>query len=309
MSIVHHVMLASLFTVANVVAAAGTEQDFNITLVAEGNYLHKGTHVAIDDAEHDDIANIGFIIGEKCVAVIDTGGSVSTGQKLLASIKTVTHKPICYVINTHVHFDHILGNKAFVQEGPAFVGHQQLAVEVERNRPFFLAQFKNDLGPDPDTSSIISPDLLIDKPRQLDLGNRMLTLMPFPVSHSHSDLIIIDNKTRTLWAGDLIFRERIPTLAGSLIGWLKAMTDIQQLPVNTVIPGHGSVANSMAAAIVQQQDYLQRLLEQTRAAIATGQFVNEAVETIDNNNQSNWLLHADQHPANVSKAFAELEWE
>jgi len=291
------------------VLASDANQSFNITEVSEGNYLHTGIHVSIEDKQHDDIANIGFIIGDKCIAVIDTGGSVNIGQKLLASIRSITNKPICYIINTHIHFDHILGNKSFASEKPEFVGHHQLANAIEQNRNFFLEQFKNDLGSKPDQSSIISPSILVDKSRQLDLGNRVLTLIPFPVSHSHSDLIVIDNKTKTLWSGDLIFRQRIPSLTGSLKGWVKAMDDLQQLEVKKIIPGHGGVAESMAEAIEQQQGYLQRLLDDTRKAIANGQFINDAMENIDKDNQSSWLLHKYQHPTNVYKAFTELEWE
>ena len=87
------------------------------------------------------------------------------------------------------------------------------------------------------------------------------------------------------------------------------MDDLQQLEVKKIIPGHGGVAESMAEAIEQQQGYLQRLLDDTRKAIANGQFINDAMENIDKNNQSSWLLHEYQHPTNVYKAFTELEWE
>lgn len=291
------------------VLASGVEPSFNITEVAVGNYLHTGIHVSIEDSQHDDIANIGFIIGDKCVAVIDTGGSITIGQKLLDSIRAITNKPVCYVINTHIHFDHILGNLAFAPEDADFVGHHQLAEAVEQNRSFFLERFKSDLGPEPDLASIIGPDLLIEKSTTLDIGSRELTLMPYPASHSHSDLIVIDNNTNTLWAGDLIFRQRIPSLTGSLKGWVKVLEDLQQLDVNLVIPGHGAVANSIPEAITQQQDYLQRLLNETRDAVEKGLFVNEAVEIIDKDNQSNLLLHEYQHPTNVSRAFTELEWD
>jgi len=309
MNIIKTYILIIFLSISHIVIASGVENDFNITEVTQGNYLHKGIHVSLDDINHDDIANIGFIIGDKCIAVIDTGGSIDIGNKLLKKIKSISDKPICYVINTHVHFDHMLGNKAFTLENPEFVGHHQLAAEVERNREFFLEQFKNDLGPNPASSSIIGPTILVDKSRELDLGDRVLTLISFPVSHSHSDLIIIDNKTNTLWAGDLIFRERIPSLTGSLIGWIKVMEDLPGLEVKLVIPGHGNVAESMSIAIKQQREYLQRLLDETRRAIEDGQFVNEAAENIDKDNLSNWLLHDFQHPTNVSRAFTELEWE
>jgi quinoprotein relay system zinc metallohydrolase 2 len=289
--------------------ASGLTQNFNLTEVVEGNFVHTGKHVSIDDVQHDDIANIGFIIGDKCIAVIDTGGSIKIGQQLLDNIKSISDKPICYVINTHIHFDHVLGNKVFVSDKPDFVGHQDLAKAIEQNREFFLEQFKNDLGPNPDASSIISPNILVKDSLQIDLGNRILTLTAFPVSHSHNDLIIIDNKTKTLWSGDLIFRQRIPSLTGSLVGWIDSMDKLLKLDVQIVIPGHGPIAQSIKEAAEQQYSYLNRLLIETRKAIAEGQFINDAMENIDKDNKSHWLLHEYQHPTNVSKAFTELEWE
>ncbi len=303
-----HLSLTVLF-VSNFVMASEAKQGFNLTEIADGNFVHTGMHVSIEDKQHDDIANIGFIIGNECVAVIDTGGSVKIGQKLLDSIHAITNKPICFVINTHVHFDHILGNKVFVSEKTSFVGHYQLAEAIERNRPFFLENYKNNLGSNPDASSIIGPDILVDKMMQLDIGGRSLTLIPFATSHSHNDLIVIDNKTKTLWSGDLIFRQRIPSLTGSLRGWLKTIDDLRQLDVKEVVPGHGSIAASIEQAIEQQVGYLQSLLDETREAIAEGQFINDAMETIDKGNKSNWLLHEYQHASNVSKAYTELEWE
>jgi quinoprotein relay system zinc metallohydrolase 2 len=303
-----HLPLTVLF-VSNIVIASEAEQEFNLAEIADGNFVHTGVNVSIEDKQHDDIANIGFIIGNECVAVIDTGGSVKIGKKLLDSIHSITKKPVCYVINTHIHFDHILGNNAFVSTETRFVGHHLLAEAVEQNRDFFLEHYKNDLGQNPDKSSIISPDILVDKSKQLDIGERSLTLIPFPTSHSHNDLIVIDNKTKTLWSGDLIFRHRIPSLTGSLKGWLNTMADLRQLDVKIVVPGHGSVATSIEQAMGQQQNYLQLLLDDTRKAIAEGQFINDAMETIDKDNKSNWLLHEYQHANNVSRAFTELEWE
>jgi quinoprotein relay system zinc metallohydrolase 2 len=299
----------ALFFLSGFVFASETEHTFNLTEVANGNFVHTGVHVRIEDKHHDDIANIGFIIGNTCVAVIDTGGSISIGQQLLDNIRNKTDKPICYVINTHVHFDHILGNKVFKSDKTHFVGHHQLSEAIEHNKEFFLEYYKNDLGLNPDTSSIIGPDILVNKTMQLDIGERLLTLISYPVSHSHNDLIVIDNKTKTLWAGDLIFRQRIPSLTGSLKGWLSTMDELLKLDVIKVIPGHGSISDSISEALEQQQTYLQHLLKDTRDAIAKGQFINDAMETIDKENQSNWLLHNYQHPNNVSKAFTELEWE
>ncbi len=309
MNVLHKIILSLLALLCNTELCAADGGGFNLSEAAPGVFVHYGKHVSIEHKDNDDIANIGFIIGDKCIAVIDTGGSVHIGSQLLGKIRSISDKAICFVINTHIHFDHLLGNKAFTAENPAFVGHHNLAEAIEQNRDFFLTQFKSNLGAGAEKNSIIAPGLLIEKSRQLDLGNRALTLIPFPVSHSHNDLIVLDEKTRTLWSGDLIFRERIPSLTGSLKGWMAAMEKLRTLNVKTVIPGHGSVADSLTVALEPQHDYLERLLQDTRKAIAAGKFLNEAALEIDADNRSNWLLHREQHSANVSRAFTELEWE
>ena len=289
--------------------AGGESEPFNLQKLADGIYLHSGVHVEFTDPRHDDIANIGFIVGNNCIAVIDTGGSVAIGQQLLLSIREISKLPICYVINTHVHFDHILGNLAFSQESPRFVGHAQLTDAVEQNRDFFLQQFNADLGATPNRNSIIGPDLTVDKTMDLDLGDRTITLKAYPAAHSHTDLTVFDQQTKTLWTGDLVFRERIPSLDGKLKGWLAVLETLQNEAVDLAIPGHGTTSDDWPQTYAAEEAYLTMLLNDTRKAINKGQFLEEAVDNIGKEKKREWLLHEQHHSRNVTKAFTELEWE
>jgi quinoprotein relay system zinc metallohydrolase 2 len=289
--------------------AGGEPEPFNLSQVTDGIYLHTGVHAAFTDPQHDDIANIGFIVGNKCIAVIDTGGSVTIGQELLISIREISNLPICYVINTHVHFDHILGNLAFSQESPSFVGHQQLADAVEQNRDFFLQQFNADLGPTPSKDSIIGPTLTVDKTMDLDLGDRIITLTAYPSAHSLTDLTVLDQQTKTIWTGDLVFRERIPSFDGKLIGWLAVLEALQNEAIDLAIPGHGTTSNDWPQTYAAEEAYLTMLLNDTRQAINKGQFLEEAVSSVGQVEKQDWLLHEQHHSRNVTKAFTQLEWE
>ncbi len=291
-------------------AVQAGERGFDITEAAPGVYVHQGKHVGFEHADQDDIANIGFIVGERCAAVIDTGGSVAVGTALKQALRGVTSLPVCYVVNTHAHYDHLLGNAAFKEEGTAFVGHENLALEVERNRDFFQSEFTANLGGLPAAAAVIGPDITVGDRLDLDLGARTVTLTAHPVAHSYSDLSAYDGKTGTLWLSDLLFSERIPVLDGNLKGWLAVMEKLKTLPgVQRVVPGHGPVSLPWPQALAAQESYLRGLLTGVREKLSAGAFMEEVVETVGNEAKQDWLLHEQDHRRNVTRAFTELEWE
>ena len=298
-----------LVLLGNACASTDNDETFNLTEISQGIYVHQGKHVDLDHTDHDDIANIGFIAGEECIAVIDTGGSIAIGNKLRTAIKTVSPLPVCYVINTHIHFDHVLGNSAFKADQPKFVGHENLVLEIEQNRPFFLSEFAANLGENPDGASIIGPDIAVSDQLDLDLGNRVITLNAHSPAHSYTDLSIYDSKTGTLWLSDLLFIDRIPVLDGNLKGWLKTMEELKLQDANHVIPGHGIVTMAWPRASAAQGNYLTMLLTETRDEINKGTFMEEVIESVGKTEKTKWLLHEQSHKRNVSKAFTELEWE
>ena len=293
----------------NACAAPDNNETFNLTEISQGIYVHQGKHVDLDHVDHDDIANIGFITGDECIAVIDTGGSVAIGNALNKAIKRISSLPVCYVINTHVHFDHVLGNIAFKEYEPQFVGHENLVEEMVQSQSFFLSEFAADLGENPADTSIIGPDIVVSDKLNLDLGNRTITLSAHPPSHSYTDISIYDENTGTLWLSDLLFIERIPVLDGNLKGWFKTMEVLKSQQAYHVIPGHGTITLPWPEASSAQDSYLNMLLNETRKEIDKGTFMEEVIESVGKTEKTKWLLHEQSHKRNVTKAFTELEWE
>jgi quinoprotein relay system zinc metallohydrolase 2 len=289
--------------------AADTSSRFNLMQLAPGVFLHSGRQLALDVPGHDDIANIGFIIGESCVAVIDTGGSVTVGRALRAAISKQTTLPICYVVNTHVHVDHVLGNAAFKNDRPSFVGHAALADAMARSREFFVMEYGADLDPPATVDQVISPDRLVEHALTLDLGKRRLMLRAWPKAHTDCDLTVYDDRTGTLWTGDLLFRERLPALDGSVKGWLAAIVELARMKVTLAVPGHGPITRNLAAALGPESRYLQSLVEGVSSELAQGEPLEHAIDHVGLREKSHWLLWENAHAHNVLRVYEELEWQ
>lgn len=278
--------------------------------VAPGIFVHHGMHGLSATANAGDICNIGFIVGAKSVAVVDSGGSWRVGAGLRAAIARVTSLPVSHVINTHMHPDHVLGNAAFGDDKPTYVAHHKLLRSLAERSAGYLEQAKEQLG---DTvfagTEVVLPTMGVESQSTIDLGGRTLTLTARPTAHTNNDLTIRDSATDTVFMGDLVFAEHVPTLDGSLRGWLKLLDALSAEPAARVVPGHGPPSMPWPAAATDTKRYLQTLAKDVRADIASGKTMTASMETAGQSERDRWQLFSEHHARNVSAAFAELEWE
>jgi quinoprotein relay system zinc metallohydrolase 2 len=279
-----------------------------VTEIAPGVFLHRGIEALMDAQNEGAIANLGFVVGDDAIAVIDSGGSVREGLRLRAAIKLSSDKPIRYVINTHGHPDHIFGNAAFAADGATIVGHANLPQALATRGPSYLDNFRRTMG-DALLAEVklIPPTLALHGETTLDLGNRRLILQAWPTAHSDNDLTVRDAATGTLFAGDLLFRSHIPVIDGSLRGWLNVLDRLDALRPARVVPGHGPVVDG-EAAFAEQRRYLQTLGDDVRAMVRSGVPIARAGEAAAAE-RPRWQLFDEYNTRNAIAAYSEIEWE
>jgi quinoprotein relay system zinc metallohydrolase 2 len=301
-------ILAALAMFATATPSYAQQQELPVNSIADGVFVHIGQTAQMTRENAGGIANVGFIVGEDAVAVIDTGGSLREGRQLMAAIRARTNKPIRYIINTHGHPDHIFGNGAFAQDGTSFVGHTNLPRMLAARGQFYLDAFRRTLGDELiDEVRIVPPTLLVSGTLTLDLGRRSIVLRAWPAAHSDCDLTVLDEKTGTLFAGDLVFLTHTPVLDGSIRGWLTVIGELAALPAQRVVPGHGPVSE-WPAALADQRRYLETLASDIRTLVARGQPI-AAAGTAAGSERSRWELFDDFNARNATAAFSEIEWE
>jgi len=282
---------------------------FEITEVAPGNYVHYGSLQERSPQNLGDNANIGFIVGERCVLVVDAGGSLAVGLALKKAIRGVTQVPICHVVLTHVHPDHFFGAAAFLDDGPDFIAHRNYPRQLAARARPYLNYLRRDLGDLADGSEIVQPTMLVDARLEVDLGGRTVLVQAWPPAHTDDDLTVFDRSTRTFWLSDLLFVEHTPVIDATITGFLAVMEALRKVDAAHYVAGHGRSQQQWPQVLEPQRRYFTVILEETRAAIRNRKTIQQAIDEVGLAEAKHWAAFETFHRRNVTTAYTELEWE
>lgn len=281
--------------------------------VAPGVHVRFGTSLPMEDTPDGRIANLGVIVGDQGVAVIDAGVSRAEAQALYVAIRRLTDRPVAHLVLTHMHPDHALGAPVMAEAGAIVWAHAALPTALQARGEAYLALIAR-LYPPQDWvgTQVAMPDRLVADRARIDLGGRSLFLRAEAPAHSEADLTVMDDATGTLFSGDLLFRDLTPVVEGSLRGWLDWLAGDPARDARLIVPGHGPAARSWAAASDPQRRLLLALAVQTRAAIAQGLALSQAVPAIAaalQPQRESWAGFAETMARDATVAYKELEWE
>ena len=252
--------------------------------VAPHTYFVQGLAEMGNGKNQNFISNAGFVITPKGVVVVDALGSPVLAKKLIAEIKKITPQKVVAVIVTHYHADHVYGLQEFKNIGAKIYaqgeGRNYLSSETAKQR---LIASRVDFAPWVNASTkLMGADVWIDQSYTLTVGGIEFKIGRVGPAHAPEDLIIYAPSEKVLFAGDLVFRGRIPFVGNAdSRGWLHALDEIQALNPSIVIPGHGAYSSNPAEDILFTREYLKYLRESmTKSAVNMDPF-EEAYQQAD----------------------------
>jgi glyoxylase-like metal-dependent hydrolase (beta-lactamase superfamily II) len=196
-------------------------------------------------------ANAGIIIGKDYLVAVDSLISAKEAKRFIKDIKKVSKKPVKFLINTHYHLDHSLGNSEFAKLGAVIISHEYDQGSMQKAGEGMLQFAKQNGLTDRDLQGtrVVYPTLTFKDRLTFDLGNNKIeVLFPGP-SHTAGSVLVYVPKEKVLFAGDILFTDFHPFLGEANIeGWIKVLDHIMTMDVDKIIPGHGPVSSKKDVA-------------------------------------------------------------
>ncbi len=246
-------------------------------------------------------SNSAFVITGDGVLVFDTGSSTAIGEALKATIASVTDQPVRWIVNSHAHGDHWLGNAAFGDTVEKIYATKTVAAAVKIGGSNWVRMFNDMTGGVTGDSEIVEPDTFIDERVELDLGGTEVVLFPGNSAHSPGDLIMWLPQSRVLAGGDIVYSDRMPSTNNSALqSWLEMLDTLQQLQPAKVIAGHGVVTD--AAGLARLETLLTDLWDAVAAAYDEGMADFEMLPVV----QQALSAYADEFPGLEEKLPRDL---
>ena len=262
--------------------------------------------------------NAGFVVGERGVVVIDAHVDRRMARRIIDAVRSVTDKPILYLVNTNYHADHTFGNDAFPETTHVVAQREtaRLMEDFEGQKKRMLVTVRNDPSVFAE-ATLRLPDVVFDERLTIDLGGRTVELYFFGAGNTLGDTVVYLPDERVAWTGNLVFGEgSLPfLLAGRPGRYLRTIARFAEaLEVQTIIPGHGRPTTG--AILGRYLDYLQHLVVTVQAAHRQGATLRETLASSPlperfeiPPGQPSTPFYEGLHPFNLQRAFLEAQGE
>lgn len=261
--------------------------------------------------------NCGFVVGDEYVVAIDTRPTPRMARDFLAAIRSVTDKPVKFIVLTHYHAVRVMGASAF-PDVQGIIASQGTADWVHSRGQ---ADFDSEVGRFPrlfagveEVPGLTRPTLTFEGAMRLQLGSREIHLQCLGRGHSGGDTVAWLPDCGVLFSGDVV-ENRCGVYAGDayIQDWLKTLDAVRALRPLTLVPGRGAVQQGQeacATAIDLTQAFLRTLLDSVRDSLAAGLGLRacfEKAQQVMVPRFGDWPVFQHVLPFDVARAVEELQ--
>jgi len=295
---------------------ASSDRPLPVYKIASDTYMFLGSISILDKDNRGFNGNAGFVVTSEGVVVIDALGTPKLGRRVIATIRSLTDKPIRYLIVTHNHPDHSYGAEAFASiDGVTVIAHKGTLQYNLSETLDSSVQYRRDVLPeDMQGFKPVAADNYIDAETftsyRIELGDAMFDIYNTGKHHSHGDLVVHQLNHDVVWVSDLAFNQRTTFLGDGHskqiilgLGWLIDNFSTAKL----MVPGHGSPQTAPFPMVSKTRDYVQRLRDAMAKAVDEGVGIYDAVRDVGFSDWKGAYLYEENHRANANFIYLEME--
>jgi len=255
--------------------------------------------------------NMAFVVGDKAVAVIDTGYTEAMAKEMLRHIATVTQLPVKYAINSNSQPHRSMGNAVFRAHGATVIAHAQEAKRMADQGSNFARGVEQALGlAAASVKPTAAPTKVITADTDIDLGGVVLKLKPFKTGHTPAPLVVHIPTDNVVYAGDVLYSGRLLAVLpdGNVKSWIQSFDDLRAFGAATFIPGHGQ-PDKLKAFEFPTRAYLALLHTHMSKMLDAGVDLQTAIEKLDQSAYAKLEMFGELAGRNANLTYLEREAE
>lgn len=299
-------------------AKAADDKPLAVYKLDDKTYFLYGNIATVNSDNRGWNGNAGFVVTREGVLVIDSLGTPKLGKRMIATIRSITDKPVKYLVITHNHPDHAYGAAPFMElEGVTVIAHKGIINYNNSQTITTSVEYRREkLGDDMKGFKPVKADIYIDDDpfsrKEIRLGEEVFYVYNTGMHHSHGDLVLYQVNKKILWVSDLVFNQRTTYMGdGNSRQILRAHKWLQQTfkDISLMVPGHGSAQTSPFPMLTKTNDYVRRMRENMRNAVENGVSLYDAVKDVEFEDWKGVRLYEENQRANANFVYREMEQE
>lgn len=299
--------------------------------------LADGVYARVVSPDGEEVSNAGIVVLEHSVLVFDTHFTPEAGQSLQSAIRSITPKPVRFIVNSHAHADHTHGNQVFPDAqliGSSAARKDALQMDLPAlNRTIAIAQsqlekLRREISKESNSNQaqrlreqiktreaylqamsrlkITAPLVTLDDSLKIQDGKQEARVLFLGKGHTDGDVIVFLPVAKIAFVGDLFFNDAIPNVQdASILAWMKTLEEVLKLEADKFVPGHGAVGD--AKDVQKFLGYFQAIQSLVNESIDRGDTLEQATRDIAVPDRYSGYRFQNFFPSNVQKMYAELK--